>query len=107
MLEWACPLAMADDQALWDQFLVQFRAEYADTQRGDKAREMIDMIKMRGIAIDQYYTYPTLRDSQKMPNMTLERQVPGNSFYEDYPKKWVSKSLKRTPKIGPPFDRQL
>ena len=32
MLDWARPLAMADDQALWDQFLVQFRAEYADTQ---------------------------------------------------------------------------
>ena len=45
---------MADDQALWDQFLAQFRAEYADTQRGDRARETIDNIKMKGIAIDQY-----------------------------------------------------
>ena len=54
MLDWARPLAMADDQALWDQFLAQFRAEYADTQRGDQARETIDNIKMKGIAIDQY-----------------------------------------------------
>ena len=54
MLDWARPLTMADDQALWDQFLAQFRAEYADTQRGDRARETIDNIKMRGIAIDQY-----------------------------------------------------
>ena len=54
MLDWARPLAMADDQALWDQFLAQFRAEYADTQRGDRARETIDNIKMKGIAIDQY-----------------------------------------------------
>ena len=54
MLDWARPLAMADDQALWDQFLVQFRAEYADTQRGDRVRETIDNIKMKGIAIDQY-----------------------------------------------------
>ena len=45
---------MADDQALWDQFLAQFRAKYADTQRGDRARETIDNIKMKGIAIDQY-----------------------------------------------------
>ena len=50
MLDWAQPLAMADDQALWDQFLAQFRAEYADTQRGDRARETIDNIKMKGIA---------------------------------------------------------
>ena len=54
MLDWARPPAMADDQALWDQFLAQFRAEYADTQRGDRARETIDNIKMKGIAIDQY-----------------------------------------------------
>ena len=54
MLEWACPLAMVDDQALWDQFLVQFQAKYTNTQRGDQAREMIDTIKMKGIAIDQY-----------------------------------------------------
>lgn len=54
MSEWAHPVAMADDQALWDQFLVQFRAEYADTQRGDRAQETIDTIKMKGIAIDQY-----------------------------------------------------
>ena len=54
MLEWARPIAMPDNQALWDQFLVQFRAEYADTQRGDRARETIDTIKMKGIMIDQY-----------------------------------------------------
>ena len=54
MLEWARPIAMPDDQALWDQFLVQFRAKYADTQRGNRAWETIDMIKMKGIAIDQY-----------------------------------------------------
>ena len=54
MLDWARLVAMADDQALWDQFLAQFRAEYSDTQRGDRARETIDNIKMKGIAIDQY-----------------------------------------------------
>ena len=32
MLEWAHLVAMPDDQALWDQFLAQFQAEYTDTQ---------------------------------------------------------------------------
>ena len=54
MLKWARPVAMPDNQALWDQFLIQFRAKYADTQRGNQAQETINTIKMKGIAIDQY-----------------------------------------------------
>ena len=54
MLEWACPQALADEEALWDQFLAQFRAKYTNTQWGDWARETIDTLKMKEYAIDQY-----------------------------------------------------
>jgi hypothetical protein len=32
MLDWVRPNNVIDEEATWDQFLVQFRAEYADTQ---------------------------------------------------------------------------
>jgi hypothetical protein len=54
MLDWVCPNNVIDEEATWDQFLVQFRAEYADTQRADRARETIDTFRMKGAAVDQY-----------------------------------------------------
>jgi hypothetical protein len=54
MLDWVRPNQIFDEEATWDQFLAQFRAEYADTQRADRARETIDSFRMKGAAVDQY-----------------------------------------------------
>lgn len=54
MPDWAHPVVLADKEATWDQFVMQFRTKYANTQRGDCAWETIDSLKMKGIAIDQY-----------------------------------------------------
>jgi hypothetical protein len=54
MLDWVRPNQILDEEATWDQFLVQFQAEYADTQRADRAREAMDRFQMKGSAVDQY-----------------------------------------------------
>jgi hypothetical protein len=54
MLDWVRPNQILDEEATWDQFLAQFQAEYADTQRADRARETIDTFRMKGAAVDQY-----------------------------------------------------
>jgi hypothetical protein len=54
MLAWVCPNAIDDNQDTWDQFIDQFRAQYDDTSKGDRARQTIETIKMKGTDIDQY-----------------------------------------------------
>lgn len=54
MLDWVRPAAIPDQPDTWDQFLDQFRAEYADMQKGDRARQTIENIKMEKSHIDQY-----------------------------------------------------
>jgi hypothetical protein len=54
MLDWVRPNAINDNQDTWDQFIDQFRAQYNDTSKGDRARQTIEMIKMKGTDVDQY-----------------------------------------------------
>jgi hypothetical protein len=54
MLDWVRPNAIDDNQDTWDQFIDQFRAQYDDTAKGDRARQAIETIKMKGTDVDQY-----------------------------------------------------
>ena len=53
---WADDPATIDHQDSWDQFLEQFRAEYADTQKAERARTQIEELHMKNNNIDQYIT---------------------------------------------------
>lgn len=46
--------ALNDDQNTWDQFLDQFRAQYADTQKGERARMTLERFAMKALDVDQY-----------------------------------------------------
>ena len=56
MRVWADAPGTPDNQDSWDQFLDQFRAEYADTQRSERARTKIEELHMKNNQIDQYIT---------------------------------------------------
>ena len=56
MRVWADDPATLDHQDSWDQFLEQFRAEYADTQKAERARTQIEDMHMKNNNIDQYIT---------------------------------------------------
>ena len=56
MRVWADDPATIDHQDSWDQFLEQFRAEYADTQKAERARTQIEELHMKSNNIDQYIT---------------------------------------------------
>jgi hypothetical protein len=43
-----------DNEANWDQFIDLFKAQYADTQKGERARTNIENITMKNMDIDQY-----------------------------------------------------
>jgi hypothetical protein len=46
--------ALNDEYDTWVQFIDQFKAQYADTQKGEQARTHMEDIKMKGMDIDQY-----------------------------------------------------
>ena len=56
MRVWADDPATLDHRDSWDQFLEQFRAEYADTQKAERARTQIEDMHMKNNNIDQYIT---------------------------------------------------
>ena len=56
MRVWADDPATPDHQDSWDQFLEQFRAEYMDTQKAERARTQIEDLHMKSNNIDQYIT---------------------------------------------------
>ena len=56
MRVWADDPTTPDHQDSWDQFLEQFRAEYADTQKAERARTQIEEMHMKNNNIDQYIT---------------------------------------------------
>ena len=56
MRVWADAPGTIDHQDSWDQFLEQFRAEYADTQRSEWARTKIEELHMKSNNVDQYIT---------------------------------------------------
>jgi hypothetical protein len=43
-----------DNEATWDRFIELFKAQYADTQKGERARTNIENITMKNMDIDQY-----------------------------------------------------
>ena len=56
MRVWADNPGTPNHQDSWDQFLEQFRAEYADTQKAERARTQIEELHMKSNNIDQYIT---------------------------------------------------
>ena len=54
MHTWADAPGTPDHQDSWDQFLEQFRAEYTDMQKAERARSQIEEIRMKSNNIDQY-----------------------------------------------------
>jgi hypothetical protein len=51
---WAENPAVDDNHDTWDQFLVQFKAQYADTQKSERARTTIETIALKNNDIDQF-----------------------------------------------------
>jgi hypothetical protein len=45
-----------DNEDTWNQFIDLFKAQYADTQKGERARNSIESITMKNMDIDQYIT---------------------------------------------------
>jgi len=43
-----------DNRDLWEQFVAQFRAQYADSQKENRARIALESVKLKGDEIDQY-----------------------------------------------------
>ena len=43
-----------DNEATWVQFIDLFKAQYADTQKGERARTSIETITMKNMDVDQY-----------------------------------------------------
>jgi hypothetical protein len=43
-----------DNEDTWNQFIDVFKAQYADTQKGERARTNIESITMKNMDIDQY-----------------------------------------------------
>jgi hypothetical protein len=56
MRVWADDLLMPDNIDTWNQFIDQFKAEYADSQKPERARSEIEKIVLKGTNIDQYIT---------------------------------------------------
>ena len=54
MRTWTEDPAIDDNRNTWDQFLDQFRAQYADTQKGERARMTLERFAMKGLDVDQY-----------------------------------------------------
>ena len=54
MRAWTEDPAIDDNHNTWDQFLDQFRAQYADTQKGERARMTLERFAMKGLDVDQY-----------------------------------------------------
>ena len=54
MRVWVEDPAIDDNHNTWDQFLDQFRAQYADTQKGERARMTLERFAMKGLDVDQY-----------------------------------------------------
>ena len=54
MRAWAEDPAIDDNHNTWDQFLDQFRVQYADTQKGERARMALERFAMKGLDVDQY-----------------------------------------------------
>jgi hypothetical protein len=43
-----------DNEDTWNQFIDLFKAQYADTQKGERARNSIESITMKNMDVDQY-----------------------------------------------------
>jgi hypothetical protein len=56
MGEWLDTLNMPADNilALWDEFKVEFRSQYQDFQRAQKAKNKLEGFKMKWPEVDQY-----------------------------------------------------
>jgi hypothetical protein len=53
---WADDLLTPDNQDTWNQFIDQFKAKYADSQKPERACSEIEKIMLKGTNIDQYIT---------------------------------------------------
>jgi hypothetical protein len=54
MRVWVRNPMVDDNEATWDQFIDLFKAQYADTQKGERARTNIENIAMKNMDVDQY-----------------------------------------------------
>lgn len=54
MREWVVNPTLDNNQNTWDQFIDQFRAQYVDTQKGEKARMTLERFTMKALDVDQY-----------------------------------------------------
>ena len=76
--------ARDDVPAVWDQFLVEFRQQFQDTQKAERARIKLENLKMKDREIDSYCTFPSLRKSPEMQDTPLETPKLSTSSIGDY-----------------------
>jgi hypothetical protein len=84
VLDYIRPVNIPDNEHTWNDFIAMFRAQYADSSKGERARLAIEQIKLKGYDIDQYISnFVTLaRDAEYDLNATGTRRffVAGLSF---------------------------
>ena len=54
MRAWTVDPALDDNQNTWEQFLDQFRAQYVDTQKGERVRMTLERFTMKALDVNQY-----------------------------------------------------
>ena len=95
MLDFICLMVIPDNEDTWDDFITMFRAQYADSSKGKRARLAIENIKLKGYDIDQYISdFTTLaRDAEYDLNATSMRRF----FIAGLPYGITNEMVKATP----------
>ena len=69
---------------MWDQFLDEFRAQFQDTQKADRARIKLENLKMQFPNIDQYIS--TFEELARQANYTIGSEETSRLFLKGLPR---------------------
>jgi hypothetical protein len=97
MRVWVRNPMVDDNKDTWNQFIDLFKAQYADTQKGERARNNIESITMKNMDIDQYIA--DFIDLATEADYHLEAEGTKRAFNRGLPRFIGTEATRRLPRL--------